>query len=216
MFAGCSTRPSGRVSSESRARRVAGNAEVGARFLKVVAEVADFRAPDPERVAAQKPDWRREIVRMRRRIERERVKPGHEALAIKTGAGGLVDAEFLAQALGLAHGWLEPNTRRALERACAESALPCEQARMIVENYRKLRRVEAILRRWSYEGESELPEEEAARYRVAVRCGFATTEDFMAAVGRYRRAIREGYARYFAAELASLEKDDAPRRRGKR
>lgn len=185
----------------SRARCVAGNAEVGKQFLELVAEVADFRAPDPDRVAAQKPGWRREIVRMRQRIERERVKPGHDALALKTGAGGLMDVEFLAQALCLEHGWLEPNTRRALERACADRAQPCKRMQTLIEHYRKLRRVEAILRRWSYEGESELPEDDAARYRVAVRCGFATTGDFMAAVARYRRAIRREYARFFAREL---------------
>ena len=54
---------------------------------------------------------------MRARIEKERTPPGQDALAIKTGAGGLMDAEFLAQTVCLAQGWQEPNTLRALERA---------------------------------------------------------------------------------------------------
>ena len=36
---------------------------------------------------------------MRQRIEKERTPPGKEALAIKTGRGGLMDVEFIAQTL---------------------------------------------------------------------------------------------------------------------
>jgi glutamate-ammonia-ligase adenylyltransferase len=180
----------------TRARPVAGNPELGARFLERVAELTDFRRV-PVPLAAYTPDWKAQIALMRRRIEKERTPPGREALAFKTGAGGLVDAEFLAQALCLEHGWREPNTLAALERARAEGVLPAESAAPLIEHYRRLRRVEGILRRWSYEGEAELPDDPAPQYRVAVRCGFATAEDFLAAVARYRRGIRAAYAQYF-------------------
>lgn len=189
------------IQALARARPVAGNEELGAAFMQLVAELADFRTLDATKVAVQKPDWRREIAHMRRRIERERVKPGQAELAIKTGAGGLIDAEFLAQTIGLAEGWLEPNTRQALERARDQRALPREQAKVLIENYRNLRRVEGILRRWSYEGESELPVDPAPQYRVALRCGFAGAEELLAAVGRYRSEIRGVYQQFFAKEL---------------
>lgn len=185
------------IQALTRARPVAGHPEVGARFSDLVGELTDFRG-GPARVAAHTPDWKAQIAHMRRRIEKERTPPGKEALAFKTGAGGLMDAEFLAQALCLEHGWREPNTLRALERARAEGALPAEAATSLIENYRRLQRVEGILRRWSYEGEAELPDDPAPQYRVAVRCGFATAEDFLAAVARYRRAVRAAYAWYFA------------------
>jgi glutamate-ammonia-ligase adenylyltransferase len=184
------------IQAISRCRPVAGDAEVGARFASMVAELADFSRSDCPAVA-RAPDWKQQIARMRRRIEKERTPPGKEALAIKTGAGGLMDAEFLAQACCLEHGWREPNTLQALLRAANEGLFPPPAARSLLENYRRLRRVEGILRRWSYEGETELPDDPAPQYRVAVRCGFATKEDFLAAVARYRREVRAVYQGYF-------------------
>ena len=67
----------------------------------------------------------------------------------------------------------------------------------LLENYRQLRRVEGILRRWSYEGETVLPDDPAPYYRVSVRCGFATPDAFAAALASWRGAIREVYSRVF-------------------
>ena len=132
---------------------------------------------------------------MRQRIEKERTPRGQGELAIKTGKGGLMDAEFVAQALCLEHGWHEANTLRALERGGAAGVLP--DADKLIENYRQLRRVEGILRRWSYEGEIVLPDDPAPYYRVSVRCGFATPEEFRQALAKWRRAIREVYSIVF-------------------
>ena len=132
---------------------------------------------------------------MRTRIERERTPAGKDDLAIKTGKGGLMDAEFIAQTLCLEHGWQEANTLGALECAKAANALP--DADKLIENYRQLRRVENILRRWSYEGEVVLPDDPAPYYRVAVRCGFATPEAFREALSQWRRAVREVCATVF-------------------
>ena len=134
---------------------------------------------------------------MRRRIEKERTPPGQDALAIKTGSGGLMDAEFLAQTFCLAHGWQEANTLRALLRAGDEGVLKRADAAQLIENYRQLRRVEGILRRWSFEGETVLPDEDAPYYRVSVRCGFGAPEEFRRALANYRRAIRAVYNKVF-------------------
>ena len=130
---------------------------------------------------------------MRLRIEKERTPASKQSLAIKTGAGGLMDAEFIAQTLCLANGWQEANTLKALERARDSNALPNNDAEPLIENYRKLRRIEGILRRWSFEGETLLPADPAPLYRVAIRCGFRTAEAFMKAVEDYRKAIRGIY-----------------------
>jgi outer membrane lipoprotein-sorting protein len=140
-------------------------------------------------------DWKLKIRQMRMRIETERTRPGQDHLAIKTGRGGLMDAEFVARTLCLENGWQEPNTLRALERGRDAGTLP--QAAKLIENYRKLRRVEAILRRWSYEGESVLPLDTAPYRRVSVRCGFATAEEFRASIADSRNAIREAFAKVF-------------------
>ena len=136
---------------------------------------------------------------MRERIEKERTPAGQDALAFKTGGGGLMDAEFIAQAMCLEHGWQEPNTLRALQRVRDQGALPRADAEQLIENYRQLRRVESILRRWSFEGEAVLPDDDAAFYRVSVRCGFATPEQFRQAVAAWRREVRETYGKVFPA-----------------
>jgi len=209
------------IQALSRCRAVAGNPELGQQFQAMAAQLTDFRpesvasgftlgtgqsgaagrpSPGCRRPSARKtglaaytPDWKSQIAQMRQRIEKERTPPGQEALAIKTGAGGLMDAEFIAQALSLEHGWHEPNTLRALERARDTGALPPELANQLIDNYRHLRRIEGILRRWSFEGETELPIDPAPFYRVSVRCGFASPDEFRQAVAGYRRAIRQVY-----------------------
>ena len=132
---------------------------------------------------------------MRQRIEKERTPRGQDELAIKTGKGGFMDAEFIAQALCLENGWQEANTLRALEHGRDAGVLP--DADKLIENYRRLRRVEGILRRWSYEGEIVLPDDPAPYYRVSVRCGYATPEEFSRALAKWRRAIREVYSKVF-------------------
>jgi glutamate-ammonia-ligase adenylyltransferase len=176
----------------TRTRAVAGNAELGRRFQELAAVLTNFKHPTKP-LAAFQPNWKQEINRMRMRIEKERTPAGKADLAIKTGPGGLMDAEFVAQALCLEHGWQEANTMRVLERAHKANALP--QAEQLIENYRRIRRVEGILRRWSYEGETVLPDDPSPYYRVSVRCGFDTPEAFRLALAEWRRAIREAYDR---------------------
>lgn len=137
---------------------------------------------------------------MRTRIEKERTPAGKDRLAIKTGSGGLVDAEFMAQTLCLANGWREPNTLGALQTAQASAALPADDAASLIENYRKLRRIEGVLRRWSYAGETMLPDDPAPLYRVAIRCGYPGMSSFLEAVSRHRAEIRSVYNKFFSTE----------------
>ena len=126
---------------------------------------------------------------------KERTSRGEERLAIKTGYGGLVDAEFMAQTFCLEHGWSEPNTLKALQRA--NEAQLIKNGEEFIKSYRALRRIECILRRWSFEGETTLPNDDAPLYRVAVRCGFKTIEEFMKHVAQTRAVIHEGYKSVF-------------------
>ena len=207
------------IQALTRTRSVAGDLNLGEQFQGFVARLTDFsnvgpasrlspsqqkrkqrdrQDAGPTLPACFTPDWKTQIHQMRLRIEKERTPHGQDNLAIKTGKGGLMDAEFIAQALCLENGWQEANTLRALERARDAGALP--DADKLLENYRKLRRVEGILRRWSYEGETVLPDDPAPYYRVSVRCGFATPEEFGKALAKWRKAIREVYAKVFKAE----------------
>jgi len=186
------------IQALTRLRPVAGNLETGASFQRLAAELTNFATPPA--VAAYTPGWLGEIDRMRERIEKERTPPGKDRLAIKTGVGGLMDVEFLAQAVCLARGWQEANTMKALRRGGESGAWPAADGDALVKSYGELRRMEGILRRWSFEGETVLPDDEPAQYRVAVRCGFASAGDFMRALKEARTALRAVYARYFRRE----------------
>src|SRR6185436_16528648 len=177
----------------TRTRVVAGDVSVGEKFQAMAARVTNFSGKKDRRgkqfaaavPVAFTPGWKRVIHDMRMRIEKERTPGGKGELAIKTGSGGLMDAEFLAQTLCLENGWQEPNTLRALERGRDEGFLP--QAKSLIENYSKLRRVEGILRRWSYEGETVLPDDSAAFSRVSIRCGFETSDAFRQMIAEARK-----------------------------
>ena len=184
------------IQTLTRTRPIAGNLKLGAQFQELAGRLANFRQLSAP-LAAYSPNWKGQVARMRQRIEKERTPVGQDSLAIKTGAGGLIDADFIAQALCLEHGWQEPNTLRALERGRDEKALPLSDAELVIENYRRLRRVEGILRRWSFAGETVLPNEPAPFYRVSVRCGFASPDAFREAIASYRQALRAVYQRYF-------------------
>lgn len=182
------------IQSLTRTRPVAGDTELGARFQALAAALTNFGRPSLP-LAAYSADWKNRIHEMRLRIEKERTPSGKDDLAIKTGKGGLMDAEFIAQTLCLENGWQEANTLRALERGRKAGVL--READKLIENYRHLRRLEGILRRWSYEGETVLPDDPAPYYRVSVRCGFATPNAFREALAGWRRAIREVYLTVF-------------------
>lgn len=200
------------IQALTRTRQVAGDLKLGEQFQKLALVLTDFsnvgRASrqSPSQPSQKKrdrlkacstlptcytPGWKKQIHEMRMRIEKERTPKGKDDLAIKTGKGGLMDAEFIAQVLCLENGWHEPNTLRALERGREAGILP--DAAKLLDAYRNLRRVEGILRRWSYEGEIVLPDDPAPYYRVSVRCGFATPDDFRDALARWRKDIREVY-----------------------
>lgn len=204
------------IQALSRARAVAGDRDTGSSFESLARVLTDFRpehvaagfpwktprpagrrnrAAAPAGLAAWEPEWKMRIHKMRMRIQKERTPPGQDELAIKTGRGGLMDAEFVAQMFCLQEGWHEPNTLRALQRATSAGLLP--DGPRLIENYRRLRRVEGVLRRWSYEGESVLPADPAPYRRVSIRCGFDSPDAFRRAVAEWRTAIREVYLAAF-------------------
>ena len=199
------------IQALTRVRPIAGDMTLGAQFQQLAAALANFTpqnvaagfvlpssaAKPPAGLAAFTPGWKAEIARMRARTIQERTTPGKEHLAIKTGAGGLMDAEFLAQTFCLTAGWLEPNTLQALRRAVDEGLLPPAGGQSLLQNYARLRRMEGILRLWSFEPETELPDEDAPLYRVAVRCGFDSAAEFMNELKQIRAAIRAVFQTVF-------------------
>ena len=90
----------------TKARIVAGDDDVGRRFLDLIQPFV-YRDPMPT-------DWRREVRRMKARIERERIPPGEDPrFHLKLGPGALSDVEFTVQLEQLANGAAHPEVRSA-------------------------------------------------------------------------------------------------------
>jgi glutamate-ammonia-ligase adenylyltransferase len=112
-----------------RARPVAGDAEVGRRFMQV-AEAHVWGRPLSD-------DHVREIRRMKARIERERLPAGDDpSFHLKLGRGSLSDVEFTAQLLQLQHGVREPGTIAALDALAAGWHLDADDRAVLVDAYR--------------------------------------------------------------------------------
>jgi glutamate-ammonia-ligase adenylyltransferase len=117
-----------------RARAVAGDPEVAARFLAMI-EPFVFRDPFP-------PEEAREVRRIKARVERERIPPGEDPqFHLKLGKGSLTDIEFTVQLLQLEHGAThpdvrEPSTRVALEKLRDAGLLENDDERILSEAYR--------------------------------------------------------------------------------
>lgn len=178
----------------TRARVICGDTETGFQFMDMARDMTNFSIPR-RNLEAYSEDWKEKILSMRLKVEKERTPYGKDHLAFKTGAGGLMDVEFLVQMLNMEFGWFQPNTRKALRLAASQDLLSEEDSAILIENFDKLMTLEKVLRRWSYEGESVLPDTDAPLLRVAIRCGFDGIESFMSALSKWRCSIREVYLR---------------------
>ncbi|MBF6048335.1 bifunctional [glutamine synthetase] adenylyltransferase/[glutamine synthetase]-adenylyl-L-tyrosine phosphorylase [Streptomyces sp. NRRL B-1677] len=113
-----------------RARPVAGDAELGRRFIDLI---------DPLRYPMEGlgEDAVREIRRLKARMEGERLPRGADPTThTKLGRGGLSDVEWTVQLLQLRHAWAEPGlrttrTREALAAARAAGLLSTEAAAIL-------------------------------------------------------------------------------------
>ena len=121
-----------------RARVVAGDAEVGRRFMALADDVLWSRPVTDEQI--------REIRRMKARVERERIPPGDDPqFHLKLGRGSLSDVEWTAQLLQLRSGVAAPGTMEALRRLAAASAIRADDAAVLGEAYRFC---EQVRNRW--------------------------------------------------------------------
>ena len=173
-----------------KARFVAGDPKLGKDFLQMVREVVYGRAATRDELE--------EIKAMRRRIETERGDQQHLDLEFKTGPGGLVDVEFLVQALQLRHGHEHPQLRTVhtlavLNRLTALGLVEEDQSALLRRNYLFLRRIESVLRRVENSSVSKIPVDEREQQRLAKRLGFPTAADFLKTYRLATRKIREVY-----------------------
>ncbi|MDQ2659057.1 MAG: bifunctional [glutamate--ammonia ligase]-adenylyl-L-tyrosine phosphorylase/[glutamate--ammonia-ligase] adenylyltransferase [Verrucomicrobiota bacterium] len=170
----------------TRARFLCGS--LGAEFAQLVQNVwLD---------AGQRPDLFAQIDAMRERIRRERGS-GSEILDFKTGLGGMIEAEFLVQALQMRAGIWNPQFMFAVTDLKEAGILSGEDASALQGSYDFLRRCESILRRWEYKSVSALPPEEAEQTKLARRMNAKDLHTF----GQHYRAAREAIHAIYARHL---------------
>ena len=138
----------------SRARCVAGDAELGRRVMRSIRSFV-FRSP----VDAQLVE---EVGVMRRRMEPAVERGRNTEVDVKRGPGGMVDVEFIAQVMVLK--WAGENrqlrltgTRQVLEELTKLQLLAEGEGRFLLETYDLYRRVEKGLRLASEQASNTLP-----------------------------------------------------------
>ncbi len=180
-----------------KARVVAGSAELAATFDALTAEIV-YERPLPENLEE-------EICRLRHRMEKELGKEDAQHLNIKTGRGGMVDVEFIAQYLQLRHG-RDRHALRCRNTVDALRVMQCERLisekdyETLVSGYKFLRRLENKLRLVHDQSVNELSAETAYLAKLARHLGYPEApmrpeKLFLEDYARTTQTIREVFER---------------------
>ena len=177
-----------------RSRAAVGSSELFTRFKEAVTP-AVFR-PDVSvsgalasvRLAKQKID---------RQVEKK------SGFNVKLGRGGIREIEFIAQALQLAHGgrdeWLRvSHTLVSLGRLADRGFITEPEHSQLSDAYSFLRMLEHRLQMEHGLQTHTVPESDEAQSLVARRMGFASKNDFVAALKTHTTNVRHTYDRLFA------------------
>jgi glutamate-ammonia-ligase adenylyltransferase len=173
-----------------KARPVAGDRVAGARLLEslrpfVYRRYLDFNAIDGLRTMKAMIDA--EVAR--RELEDD----------VKLGPGGIREVEFIVQLAQLTRGGREPALRTpslhaALDAAVAAGHLDAALAESLHHDYDALRRVENRLQMLADRQVHRLPEDPAARERVARTLGHADWDAFAAWLGAVRARVASAFS----------------------
>jgi glutamate-ammonia-ligase adenylyltransferase len=174
-----------------KCRAVAGDAGLGRLVEEDAARFVYAEDLSPPVVAAA-------IRAMRERIEKEIAREGPTRTDLKAGRGGLVDVEFAAQYLQLAHGARAPGlrvraTRAALDAARAGGLLGEAAHATLTGGYRFLRTIENRLRIVHDRPIHEYPRDPLELDRLARRAGIASAAALERAYQAWTRDVRAAY-----------------------
>ncbi len=173
-----------------KARVVAGDREFGSTVTEELRKRLYLQPLTPEDA--------KEMLRIRRRMEVEIAREGPERYNIKTGRGGIVDIEFLAQALQLRYAgrypFLDtPYTLEALTRLLKKGILKEKDCNLLKDAYRFLRYLETRLRIVHARAEGYIYRRGEEVHTLARRMGYTGTdpgdrliEDYREYTGRVR------------------------------
>jgi len=153
----------------TRVRFVAGNPELGEKFLKVAHEFTYHKKFEYGSLI--------EISRLRERMEKELARESKKGKNIKLGFGGLVDIEFTLQILQMMHGYQNPKLRctnmpEVIKIVSAYGIMDQASADQMLENYLFLRNLECALRLVRQSSSSNLPKDKKSQAALARLLGY--------------------------------------------
>jgi glutamate-ammonia-ligase adenylyltransferase len=147
------------------------------------------------RRAGQDVDLPIKIDNMLERIRRERGS-GSDFLDFKTGTGGIIEGEFLVQALQMRENIWEPNWERALDQLGTRGHLNDSDVGELKLAYTFLRRCESVLRRYDNRSVSALSSDPGEQRKLAIRLGYHDLETFRQKYANARETINALYNRH--------------------
>jgi glutamate-ammonia-ligase adenylyltransferase len=148
--------------------------------------------------ASHDPELLVKIDGMLERIRRERGS-GSDFLDLKTGCGGIIEAEFLIQALQMRENVWEPNWDRAVSKLCERSVFVDAELRQLKQSYQLLRRCESGLRRYENKAVSSFPTDQGEQRRLGIRLGYDEFENFRRDYVDARETVHALYERKIKA-----------------
>jgi glutamate-ammonia-ligase adenylyltransferase len=186
----------------TRGRVVAGGPEFRAEVETGLREILTLER-DPAKLLRDADD-------MRRRLEKE--FPAKNRWDVKNDRGGLLDLDFVAQALQLCHahdkpGVLASSTQDAFQNLASEGVLPEKEAKALIEANRLLRRIQGFLRLSAGTDFTEKGAPEGQKAALARACG---VDDFAGVRRAMKTAVKTGKKAYEAhiAEPARNSAED--------
>jgi glutamate-ammonia-ligase adenylyltransferase len=132
---------------------------------------------------------------MLQRIRRDRGS-GSDFLDLKTGAGGIIEAEFLVQALQMRGNIWEQNWERAVDRLHQHGRLDKSDVAKLKDAYAFLRRCELVLRRYDNRSISTLPSDPDEQRKFAIRLAYQEFDAFRRDYLDAREAIHALYQQH--------------------
>jgi glutamate-ammonia-ligase adenylyltransferase len=188
-----------------KARIIAGNREVGAKFLN---DLRPFVYP-----STILHDPREEILRIKTRIEAGLP----DETNVKLSRGGIRDVEFVVQALQLLKSdagecSTESNTLKAIEKLNRASLLTRKEADQLHQGYEFLRHVEHRLQLLHGAQTHELPDNKEELRLLGRRLGFNSTTLFEKRLVRTQEQIRKIYDSVFSSASDDGNKQRAQKR----
>src|SRR6266850_1097369 len=132
---------------------------------------------------------------MLQRIRRDRGSRS-DFLDLKTGAGGIIEAEFLVQALQMRGNIWEQNWERAVDRLHQHGRLDKSDVAKLNDAYAFLRRCELVLRRYDNRSISTLPSDPDKQRKFAIRLAYQEFDAFRRDYLDAREAIHALYQQH--------------------